>query len=185
VQPEPRRRSRPRLDPKTIIIQQQRNPYDPVRPVPTPEPRDELRWPYGKGPYYADLGTYGHGLYGSGNASYDPGMMADRILSPGNWSGLPSPEERILRRPQYPVGPWVRVGHLLGESTQSSEVLPLFMRNVTHRSGYYDYRVTAGRESTVPVDVRTNTERINDGTVIQVPGLGNRPYELHYNQYVF
>lgn len=158
---------------------------DETQRLPNPEPRDEQRWP--RLGFRGELGSYGHDQYGAGNAEFAPGMLADRIMGSGFPAG--SPEGRILRRPRYAVGPWVRVGHLLGsEATTSSQpqtVLPLFSRNVSRHTDRYDYRTLAGRDSTVPIEVATFSERLQEFATISIPPLGGGTFVVHYNQYVF
>jgi len=173
--------------PRVKVVQTKFSPPpstpDPPERLPNPEPYDEPRWPrhllHGTGGYRGDLGSFDHGQYGAGGR-YAPGMLADRILGTGFPFG--SPEDRILKRPRYAVGPWVRVGHLL--RTSSTEVLPLFARNVSRHNERFDYRVLAGSDGKVPVEVATFTERLQDDATIALNSLGGGNFVVHLNQYV-
>lgn len=145
-------------------------PFDPVARLPTPQPRDEPRWP--SGPYPAEMGLYGFGEYGRGGYApdgryYEPGQLAG--LRASAFAGYDGPTAAIMRRPTDPVGPWERSGALV--SDDGSRVLPLFVRQRGRESfGKFNWRTIMGE---VPLDVGcgTRSDWLNSGDWTTIKGL--------------
>lgn len=142
------------------------NMIDDYRFVSNVEPYDAYRWP-------RSVET-GYMAYESGRP-YKLGPMDDRY---GQYDG---PTERVLRRPNDPVGPWERMGALTRTSEEKPKVLPFFGR----RRGFpdrsrYDYRTVY---EDVPITIATNSKWISDGEAVEVRPFGSFTVSF-YEQYV-
>lgn len=142
--------------------------WDDAERQPTPQPRDEPRWPLG--PYPAEHGFWGPGQYGPG------GFAGGHWFRPGDLPGsLPSafadydyPTAGIMRRPTDPVGPWERAGALVG--SDGSTVLPFFARQRGRDSwNQWNYRTVMDK---VPLDIGgTRSDWVGNGDWVDVPGV--------------
>lgn len=142
------------------------NMIDDYRFVSNVEPYDAYRWP-------RSVET-GYMAYESGRP-YKLGPMDDRY---GQYDG---PTERVLRRPNDPVGPWERMGALTRVSEEKPKVLPFFGR----RRGFpdrsrYDYRTVY---EDVPITIATNSKWISDGEAVEVRPFGSFTVSF-YEQYI-
>lgn len=105
---------------------------------------------------------------------------ADRMLPPmdDRYIQYDGPTERVLKRPTDPVGPWERVGALLGVT--SNNVLPLFSRQRKKGKTKYDYRTVY---ADVPVPIANAIEWVTNDQQIYVEPFGTFTTRL-YEDYV-
>jgi len=142
------------------------NMVDDYRLISNVEPYDPYRWP-------RSVET-GYMAYETGRP-YKLGPMDDRF---GQFDG---PTERVMRRPNDPVGPWERMGALSRTSDETPKVLPFFGR----RRGFpdrsrYDYRTVY---EDVPISIANNVKWISDGELVAVKPFGSFTVAF-YEQYI-